>query len=123
MNVIAEDIATAAGCGCSELLRNTRSLAESCVIDGVRDLGLGEVYVPEREVLVGSAVEQVTAQAQLQWQCEQQIPERYVARIEQQLARDRLADELRVIGHLGFAGYFLTVAEVVSMIKGRGVRA
>ncbi len=122
MNVIAEDIATAAGCGCSELLRNTRSLAESCVIDGVRDLGLGEVYVPEREVLVGSAVEQVTAQAQLQWQCEQQIPERYVAGAEQQLARDRLADELRVIGHLGFAGYFLTVAEVVSMIKGRGVR-
>ncbi|MCX6424247.1 MAG: PHP domain-containing protein, partial [Actinobacteria bacterium] len=122
MNVIAEDIATAAGCGGAELLRNTRSLAESCVINGVRDLGLGEVYVPEREVLVGSAVEQVTAQAQLQWQCERKIPERYVTRAEQQLARDRLEDELRVIGNLGFAGYFLTVAEVVSMIKGRGVR-
>ena len=122
MVAIAKDIANAAGCSAAKLLRNTRTLAESCVIDGRQDLGLGEVYVPEREVLVGSAVEQVTAQAQLQWQCEQQIPERYAARAEQRLARDRLTDELRVIGHLGFAGYFLTVAEVVSMIKERGVR-
>ena len=122
MAAIAEDIASAAGCSAAELLRNTRTLAESAVIDGRRDLGLGEVYVPERAVLVGSAVEQMTAQAQLQWQCEQQIPKRYSVRTEQRLARDRLTDELDVIGRLGFAGYFLTVAEVVSMIKGRGVR-
>lgn len=122
MVAIAEDIASAAGCSAAELLRNTRTLAESAVIDGRRDLGLGEVYVPEREVLVGSAIEKRTAQAQLQWQCEQQIPKNYTARAEQRLARDRLTDELHVIGHLGFAGYFLTVAEVVNMIKDRGVR-
>lgn len=122
MVAIAAGIADAAGCSATKLLRNTRNLAESCIIDGRRDLGLGEVYVPEREIVVASTVERMTAQAQLQWQCEKQIPKRYTVRAEQRVARERLTDELGVIGRLGFAGYFLTVAEVVAMIKGRGVR-
>lgn len=70
MVAIAAGIADAAGCSATKLLRNTRNLAESCIIDGRRDLGLGEVYVPEREIVVASTVERMTAQAQLQWQCE-----------------------------------------------------
>ena len=35
---------------------------------------------------------------------------------------DRLADEMQTITYLGFSGYFLTVAEVVELIKVPGVR-
>ena len=37
--------------------------------------------------------------------------------------RARLEHELRIIGNLGFASYFLTVAEVSRMILDMGVRA
>ena len=38
------------------------------------------------------------------------------------IAAERLHDELEIIGGLGFAGYFLTVAEVVDLIKDMGIR-
>ena len=38
------------------------------------------------------------------------------------LAAERLHHELEIIGGLGFAGYFLTVAEVVDLIKDMGIR-
>ncbi len=62
------------------------------------------------------------ATALLRQRCEEAIPHRYARADDRRQATDRLADELQTITYLGFAGYFLTVAEVVALIKERGVR-
>ena len=121
----AVEIAMAAGSEPRELIARTRATALDCRIIGA-DLGIGDVFVPELDVLVGYRVperEAVTlAQRMLHDRCDEQIPVRYAPGRARQDAEDRLADELRVIGDLGFAGYFLTVAEVVSMTRRMGIR-
>lgn len=128
MAEIAEEIARAAGRDVRELQRNTRSLAQSCALDPVADLGLGEVFVPELDVLLGrpvpadpqAAVRE--ADAILRTRCDDALHRRYPGAAERVVARLRLDDELDTIAQLGFAGYFLTVAECVELIKGRGIR-
>lgn len=124
---LAADIAAAAGESLPELLQATCALAEACVIDPERDLGIGSVVVPELDVIFGqqtpaepqAAIRQ--AHALLEQRCRDGVDRRYGpgnrSAIEQ-----RLADELQAISSLGFAGYFLTVAEVVEMIKHHGIR-
>lgn len=128
MQDIAVEIADVAGGDVRRLAQNTRVLAESCVLDPVGDLGLGEVFVPELDVLFGrpmssdpqAAVRE--ADAALQQRCRSALAERYASASERRLAHTRLDDELAVIRELGFAGYFLTVAEVVDLVKARGIR-
>ena len=127
MAAIAEEIATAAGeSNARRLWSDTLRLAEYCALDPAADLGLGEVFVPELDVLVGHPVPAQEADARatvlLRSRCESAVDHRYRNRSERRVARDRLEEELRTITHLQFAGYFLTVAEVVGMIRERGVR-
>lgn len=139
MTAIAEEIATAAGERDSRrLLDDTRRLAEFCVLDPHADLGLGEVFVPELDVLLGRPVapspigaphaarpgECAAAEATmlLRARCEEAVGRRYASAADQHRAQQRLDEELRTIAHLQFSGYFLTVAEVVDLIRQRGIR-
>jgi len=122
---LADDIATAAGESASGLLRSTCALADACVIDPVGDMGIGSVVVPELDVLIGRPVpaDAVIRQAHalLEQRCRERIDHRY-PRDSWSVVERRLADELQAISGLGFAGYFLTVAEVVELIKAHGIR-
>lgn len=139
---VAEQIA---GRDTQHLLRETMELAERCVLDPVADFGLGDIHVPELDVLLsGSAPaepsgpplagyrhrrhrdrqrrdEAVRADVLLKQRCEAGIGTRYGV-VEQAAVERRLTDELDVIRQLGFAGYFLTVAEVVDLIRQMQVR-
>jgi len=127
MSRVADEIAVVAGERSGRrLLEDTQRLAEFCVLDPREDLGLGEVFVPELDVLVERPVPPAQADAQatalLRSRCEGAIDRRYARTSDRRAAATRLEEELRTITHLQFAGYFLTVAEVVSLIRARGVR-
>ena len=124
---LAADIAAAAGESLPELLRATCALAEACVIDPARDMGIGSVVVPELDLLLGR---QAPGDAQaalreahglLEQRCRNAMDRRY-GQAGRSAVEQRLAEELHAISALGFAGYFLTVAEVVEMIKEHGIR-
>ncbi|MCW2622660.1 MAG: polymerase alpha subunit [Frankiales bacterium] len=116
MALVAEELARHAGLGDEGrgLLARTRAEAERCAVDPRRDLGIGEVHFPELEV-VGEA------QTILRQRCEAGFGRRGLARAPATLRR--FEDELDVIQQLGYPAYFLTVADVVDLIKGMGVRA
>ncbi len=118
MGDVAEEVARAAGMtdGGRDLLARTRHEADRCVVDPRADLGLGEVHFPELEV---AGAQQ--ADAVLRERVEAGFGRRQLARDPATLAR--LEDELAVIRGLGYPSYFLTVADVVDLIKGMGVRA
>lgn len=127
MERIADAIARAAGeRDGARLLADTRRLAEHCVLDPHADLGIGEVFVPELDVLLREPVPAseagARADALLRERCVGEIPRRYDRVDDRRAAQQRLEEELRTITHLGFSGYFLTVAEVVTLIRDHGVR-
>ncbi|MDX3745809.1 DNA polymerase III subunit alpha [Streptomyces sp. AK08-02] len=117
---IAEQVAEAAGYGANtarRLLEVTEETAAACRVDPEDDLGLGRVHFPEPE-LVGArrhSPEQV-----LRSKCAAaMLPHRY----DRDRRRwERLDDELRLIERLGYASYFLTVAQVVADTRELGIR-
>ncbi len=139
MAEVAREIAEAGGAGAgsaSRLLDATLELADSCRMDPARDLGIGSVHVPELDVLFpqgaaglppGPLPTATGAQARmadrvLRHRCQGALDARFAARWEHRAATERLEEELATIATLGYGGYFLTVAEVVDMIRGMGVR-
>ncbi|HVE74036.1 MAG TPA: DNA polymerase III subunit alpha, partial [Mycobacteriales bacterium] len=98
-----------------QLLARTRSEAERCVVDPRRDLGIGTVHFPELEVAGAGPAEAVLRQ-----RLEAGFGRRGLARDAAALAR--LEEELQVIRSLGYPSYFLTVADVVDLIREMGVR-
>ncbi len=143
-----QEIARSSGAGSerevtARLLADTRAMAEACALDPVADIGLGDIHVPELSVVrgrppatavdVGSMLagyedrrrtsaqveaESALALTELRSRCEAELIRRGMPRG----AETRLAEELCTISELGFAGYFLTVAEVVDIIRGMSVR-
>ncbi|WP_432559182.1 DNA polymerase III subunit alpha [Granulicoccus sp. GXG6511] len=105
--------------GAEWLLGDTRRLALRCRLDPRQDLGLGEIHLPELELLDGGRGVS-DAQTLLAQRCEAGLAHRYGP--ADLATRDRLDDELAVIRHLGFASYFLTVADVVGMVRAMGCR-
>lgn len=133
------------------VLTSTREVAESCLLDPAADLGLGEIHVPELDVLLpevhalgasldgnpsgsrASFFSAHDADHHLRQRCERAL-EAYLATCHEwtfgrgitpvtaEDVRARLDEELRTISELGFAGYFLTVAEVVDLVKEMGIR-
>ncbi|MEZ5185880.1 MAG: DNA polymerase III subunit alpha [Candidatus Nanopelagicales bacterium] len=142
MKGIAEQIA---GSQANRLLGATADLAEQCVLDPVADFGIGDIHVPELDVLLSGRAptepagpimagystrrhrheqrrqEAVRADALLRTRCEAALHTRFRAG-EVRAATRRLDDELSVISTLGFGGYFLTVAEVVDLIRAMRIR-
>ncbi|MFV0428889.1 MAG: DNA polymerase III subunit alpha [Arachnia sp.] len=117
MALAAEEAARYAGSDPVALLRRTRDLAEACRLDPIGDIGLGEIRLPEFETL-GTTLEQ--APAVLRARCEAGLARLFPAPGAELLGR--LDDELAVISKLGFESYFLTVADVVDLIHGLGIR-
>jgi error-prone DNA polymerase len=121
MAEVAEEICRLSGLGDSsraarELLARTRTVADRCAVDPRVDLGLGEVHFPE----FGSSGDE--AQVMLRSRCEAGIARRYGNAPRQRIWK-RLDDELQTIEQLGYAAYFLTVADVTDLIQGMGVRS
>ncbi|MDI2126172.1 DNA polymerase III subunit alpha [Yinghuangia seranimata] len=115
---VAAEITVQAGRGtAAALLARTRGLAESLVLDPREDLGIGKVFYPEPEVL---GVPSSEAAAELRSRCEAGLGLRGIAPTGEALTR--LDDELALIGRLKLPSYFLTVAGVVDLIRGMGVR-
>ena len=112
---VASEVARYAGLGDDGrgLLARTRHEADRCAVDPRGDLGIGEVHFPELEV-------DGDAQQVLRQRVEAGFGRRGMA--ADPTTRQRLEEELEVIGSLGFPSYFLTVADVVDLIKQRGVR-
>ncbi|MDX6318935.1 MAG: error-prone polymerase [Nocardioidaceae bacterium] len=130
---IADEICRFAGLGeraADRMLASTRSVADRCAVDPRADLGLGEVHLPELDIVGAgrmgpgerAAADSSLGDAVLRERCEAAIGRRY--RPDQHaIAARRLADELGVIGRLGYSSYFLTVADVVDLVREMGVRA
>jgi len=138
MSHVADEISTAAGLDESaarRLLAATRRVADRCAVDPRADLGMGEVHFPDLDVLAGAATSGAgderrrsatdgdavgMAQAMLRARCEAGLGRRGMPATG--AVRERLDIELGVIEGLGFPSYFLTVADVVDLIRGMGVR-
>lgn len=120
MLAVAEEVCRLAGRrDATRLLGDTRTLAIRSRLDPQADLGLGEVHLPEFELLGGTGPAD-DAFAALRARCEAGLVARYGT--PDAAASDRLDDELRVVGELGFSPYFLTVAHVVDRIRELGIR-
>ncbi|HEY5335630.1 MAG TPA: DNA polymerase III subunit alpha [Mycobacteriales bacterium] len=121
---LAEEVARAAGdrdpTGV-RLLAATRRLADRCALDPERDLGIGTLHLPELILTRPDGVRAPTDDAALRARCEAGLGRR--AMVGTAAVRDRLDTELSMIGGLGYAPYFLTVARVVDLIREMGVRA
>jgi error-prone DNA polymerase len=125
MHEVADEVARAAGRGvgaATELMAATRRIADRCAVDPRADLGIGEVHFPELEVLEsgGSVTTGRTAKAVLRDRCEAGLGRRAMPATS--AVRERLEAELGVIETLGYPAYFLTVADVVDLIRDMGVR-
>ncbi len=124
MAEVAEEVARHAGLtdGGRGLLAATRAQAERCAVDPRDDLGIGEVHFPELEVSgARGRTGPGAADAVLRERVEAGFGRRGLARTASTL--QRLEEELGVVQTLGYPSYFLTVADVVDLIKGMGVRA
>jgi error-prone DNA polymerase len=130
MAEVAEEICRFAGLGGStdrearRLLARTRVVADRCALDPRADLGLGEVHFPEFHLSgagAGRLDGPATADGLLRARCEAAVGDRYGNAPRQRIWK-RLDDELQVIAGLGYASYFLTVADVTDLIRGMGVR-
>ncbi|MFJ6213952.1 DNA polymerase III subunit alpha [Streptomyces sp. NPDC092296] len=122
MAPIAQEVARAAGHGppaARRLLSDTAELAAGLALDPWAHLGFGSVRMPEPAVL---GVAPTRAAAELRARCEAGLIRRYGSAAGGPAAAARLDDELALIHGLGYEAYFLTVAEVVDMVRGMGIR-
>ncbi|MFB8117483.1 DNA polymerase III subunit alpha [Streptomyces sp. NPDC055962] len=120
MREAAERIASAAGLGQGageRLFEETRRTADACVVDPAGDLGLGSVHFPEPR-LVGAGLR--TAQRVLASRAAAGMVRHGYDRRRDYW--ERMHHELDIIGHHGFATYFLTVSQVVDDVKRMGIR-
>src|SRR5438552_19962 len=89
----------------------TLQIAEACVFD----LDLKRVRFPDFPVPGGRSADALLAE-----RCWRGVREREVH--EDERLRERLHLELSMIRRMGFAAYFLTVAEIVADVKAMGIR-
>ena len=95
-----------------DLCDATLDIAESCAFD----LGLRRVHFPEFPTPAGRSAASVLAE-----RCFRGIERRGYERKDRRV-RDRLDRELALIQSMGYAAYFLTVADIVADIKAMGIR-
>ena len=102
------------------LIAETAKLAQSCYLDPVSDCGWGQPKTPEQSALgiTENPFEVLWQKAHtaIDWR----YPNAKAAVLAQ--VQHRLSKELIAINQLGFATYFLTVADVAQMIRDMNVR-
>ncbi|MGY1913837.1 DNA polymerase III subunit alpha [Blastococcus sp. SYSU DS0973] len=121
MAEVAEDVVGPDRDAALRLLERTARLAEQCAVDPGADLGIGSVRYPELDVVTTPAERGMGPAQVLRARCEAGLGRRGMAPTTR--VRQRLDEELAVIGQLGYPSYFLTVADVVDLIKSLRVRA
>jgi error-prone DNA polymerase len=123
MAALAREVALAAGDGADagRLLADTARLGARCRLDPRDDLGIGTVHFPEAHVL-GHGGENLDAV--LRARCRAQIADRFPGASPARLRtiEDRLDNELGTVATLGYAAYFITVGDVVRLIREMEVR-
>ncbi|MCA0143598.1 DNA polymerase III subunit alpha [Blastococcus sp. LR1] len=118
---VAEDLMGPDRDAALRLLERTARLAEQCAVDVTADLGIGSVRYPELDVVTTPSERGMSSAQVLRARCEAGMGRRGMAPTAR--VRQRLDEELGVIEQLGYPSYFLTVADVVDLIKSLRVRA
>jgi error-prone DNA polymerase len=95
-----------------DLCDATLELAERCSFD----LGLKQVHFPDFPIIGGRSADAVLAE-----RCWRGVHDRGMKQDER--LRERLHHELSMIRQMGYAAYFLTVAEIVADVKAMGIMA
>ncbi|HTG47621.1 MAG TPA: DNA polymerase III subunit alpha [Actinomycetota bacterium] len=95
-----------------DLCDATLAVAERCAFD----LGLGRLHFPDFPTPAGRSADALLAE-----RCWRGVHERGMTETER--LRDRLHLELSMIRQMGYAAYFLTVADVVADVKAMGIMA
>ncbi|OIO54354.1 DNA polymerase III subunit alpha [Candidatus Peregrinibacteria bacterium CG1_02_54_53] len=93
-----------------EALENTRTIADRCSVT----LEMGKYHIPRFQVPANT-----TEEKELRRLAEEGLARRYEQPTEEH--RRRLDFELKIIEQVGFAGYFLIVADFVNEAKKRGI--
>jgi error-prone DNA polymerase len=119
MAAIALEI-TQSGRAATWLLEQTYKIAQQCVLDPVSDCSWGQPKTPEISALgiTENPFEVLwqKAHSAISWR----YPDAKAAQLTQ--IQHRLSQELIAINKLGFASYFLTVADVAQMIRDMRIR-
>ena len=119
MHSLAEEI-TGDRTRAKRLLEDTAMLANRCRLEPVSDCGWGKPKTPEKSSLgiEGNPFEVLyqKAEAGVAWRYPEAKPKELLK------IQHRLNQELITINQLGFATYFLTVADVAQMIRDMRVR-
>ncbi|WP_299955655.1 DNA polymerase III subunit alpha [uncultured Modestobacter sp.] len=121
MALLAEELAGPDRDAALHLLETTARVAEQCAVDIRADLGIGTVRHPELDVVTTAAERGMGPSQVLRGRCEAGFGRRGMTPTS--AVRERLEEELAVIDSLGYPSYFLTVADVVTLIKELRVRA
>jgi error-prone DNA polymerase len=102
------------------LIHATEAVAQQCALDPVHDMGWQQAKIPENEVIGLTGDPNLV----LRQTAESGIIERYPHAKPAELERitRRMREELRTIEGFGFASYFLTVADISSLIRSMGIR-
>ena len=95
-----------------DLCDATLELAERCTFD----LGLKQVHFPDFPIPGGRSADAVLAE-----RCWRGVHDRGMKQDER--LRERVHHELSMIKQMGYAAYFLTVAEIVADVKAMGIMA
>jgi error-prone DNA polymerase len=120
MAYLADEISRLAGERDGRLLLNTTfDWAQRAILSPRKDVGIGEVHLPDAQSL--GAKNQGELAAQLRSRCETGLSRRYVGS-KSVVAASRLEEELSAIRTLGYESYFLTVADITDMSRERGIR-
>ncbi|WP_369133224.1 DNA polymerase III subunit alpha [Modestobacter sp. I12A-02662] len=121
MAEVAEELTGPDRDAAARLLATTARVAEQCAVDVRADLGIGTVRYPELDVVTSPAERGMGPSQVLRARCEAGFGRRGMSPTA--TVRERLEEELAVIDGLGYPSYFLTVADVVALIKELRVRA
>lgn len=127
MHRLAREVCAAADEPVAPLLDATRAVAEACALDPESDLGWGRPRVPEAAVIgVDGPPDAVLRERTLAGLAARyphlHAGSGFAASRQARELEARAEAELGIISRLGFASYFLTVAAVVDLIEGMGVR-
>ena len=105
---------------CPDAVANTVEVADRCNLD----LSFGSFYFPNYDVQSGGTLEDCLEQTAREGLEERLEPLRTAEGWEsakEQVYRDRLDYELKVIGEMGFPGYFLIVADFIGYARSQGI--
>ena len=120
MAAIADEISRAAGeRNGRNLLITTNEWAQRSLLSARRDIGIGEIHLPEPSVV--GAKDREGLIRQLRERCEVGLYQRYSG-AGSVPAASRLEDELATVRTLGYESYFLTVANITDMARNLGIR-